>query len=120
MVLYNYDTNETISAVVTLGPRPAVEELTVVPDQPLGLGIEEVEEARQLALAHPTVQEALRASGLTERDRELVVTHIRVQTDAPDDPCSTDRCIVLFFNTQDGVLDIEPVVNLTTGEVEVQ
>jgi hypothetical protein len=120
VILYNYDTNETIAAVVTLGPSPVVEQLMVTPDQAPGLGAEEVEEARQLALAHPTVQAQLRADDLTGRERELMITHIRVQTEAPDDPCSTDRCVVLFFNTPDAVLDIEPVVNLTTGEVGIQ
>ncbi len=120
VVMYNYDTDETISAVVTLGARREVEDLTVTPGQAPGLGPEEVEEARQLALAHPAVQAELRATGLTGRERELIVTHIRIQTDAPNDPCSTDRCVLLYFNTPDTVLDIEPVVNLTTRQVEVQ
>jgi hypothetical protein len=92
----------------------------VTPGQAPELGIEEVEEARRLALAHPTVQAELRANGLTGRERQLIITHLQVQTDAPDDPCSTDRCVVLFFDTYDAVLDIAPIVNLTTGEVEVQ
>ncbi|MGH6898929.1 MAG: hypothetical protein ACREJ5_20670 [Geminicoccaceae bacterium] len=120
VILYNYDTNETIAAVVTLDPRPQVEELMVTPDQAPGLGTEEVEEARQLALADPTVQAELRANDLTGRERELIITHIRFQTQVPDDPCSTDRCVLLFFNTPEAVLDIEPVVNLTTGEVAIQ
>jgi Cu2+-containing amine oxidase len=120
VVLYSYDTNESISAVVTLRPTPRVEHLTVTRNQPPGLSTEEVEEAQQLALAHPTVQAGLRAAGLDGRESELIITHMRVQTAAPGDPCSTHRCAVLFFNTRDAVLDIEPIVDLTTREVEVQ
>ena len=120
VVLYNYDTNETISAIVALDPMPRIEHLTVIRDQPPGLGIQEVEEAQQLALGHPTVQAELQAAGLAGRESDLLITHIRVQAAAPGDPCSTDRCVALFFNTRDAVLDIQPVVNLTTGEVEVQ
>jgi Cu2+-containing amine oxidase len=118
VILYNYDTEETIAAVVTLEPRPVVEEVAVTPEQAPGLGTEEVEQAQQLALADPTVQAELRAIGVTER--ELIITHIRFQTEAPDDPCSTDRCVLLFFDTADAVLDIEPIVNLTTGEVAIR
>jgi Cu2+-containing amine oxidase len=119
VVLYNYDTNETLSAVVTLGPRQRVEELRVAPDQAPGLGVQEVEEAEQLALANPIVQAELRAAGLTGREQELHIAHIMAQAVSPDDPCSTDRCVVLFFSTPDFTLDIEPVVNLTTGQVEI-
>lgn len=120
VVRYNYDTKETISAVVTLGPEPQVDHLTVTRGQPPGLGTEEIEEAKQLALAHPTVQAELRAAGQAGRESELIITHIRVQAATRGDPCSTDRCVVLFFNTRDAVLDIEPIVNLTTREVTVQ
>jgi len=117
VVKYNYDTNETISAVVTLGPGPQVEQLTVTKGQPPGLGPQEVEEARLLALAHPTVQAELRAAGLRESD--LVITHMQVPPAAPGDRCSTDRCVVLFFNTRAAALGIEPTVNLTTREVNI-
>ena len=120
VTLYNYDTNETISAIVTLGASPQVEDMTVTAGQPPGLGSREVEEARRLALAHPAVQAELRANGLAGSASDLFITHIRVQPAAPGDPCSTDRCVVLFFNTRDAVLEIEPIVNLTTGEVEIQ
>jgi len=120
VVQYNYDTNETVSAVVTLGAAPQVENLTVTQGPPLGLGQQEVEEAQLLALAHPTVQAELRAAGLAGRESELFITHMQVQAAAPDDPCSSDRCVVLFLNTRDAVLGVQPIVNLTTGEVEVE
>lgn len=120
VVLYNYDTNETTSAVVTLGPLPGVEYLTVTRDHPPGLSTQEVEEAKQLALAHPTVQARLRAADLAGREHELIITHLLARAAAPDDPCSTHRCVALFFNTRDAVLDIKPVVDLTTEEVEIQ
>jgi hypothetical protein len=119
LVLYNYDTNETIAAVVTLGPSPGIKHLTVTRGQPLGVGTEEAEEATRLALAHPTVQARLQAAGLAGRESELIITHLLAQPPAPD-ACATHRCVMLFFNTPDAVLDIEPVVDLTTGEVEVQ
>jgi Cu2+-containing amine oxidase len=120
VVFYNYDTNETISAVVTLGPRPQVEHLTVTPNPPPGLSTQEVQEAQQLALTHPTVQARLQTAGLAGRESELFITHMGVQAAAPSDPCSTHRCVVLFFNTRNAVLNIEPIVDLTTGEVRVQ
>jgi Cu2+-containing amine oxidase len=118
VVLYNYDTEETIAAVVSLEPRPVVAEVAVTPEQAPGLGPEEVEQAQQLALADPTVQAELSAIGVTEG--ELIITHIRFQTELADDPCSTDRCVLLFFNTADAALDLQPLVNLTTAEVALQ
>jgi Cu2+-containing amine oxidase len=120
VVLYNYDTDETISAVVTLGPGPRVEHLAVTPGQPAALGSQEVEEARQLALADPTVQAGLRAAGLLGRESEFIITGLRFQPAVLDEPCSTHRCVVLFFNTRDSVLGIEPIVDLTTREVQVR
>jgi len=120
VVLYNYNTNETISAVVALSPRQQIEQLTVTQGQPPGLGTEEVAEAQQLALADPAVQAELRAAGLAGRESELIITHIRVRTDAPDDPCATNRCVLLFFNTPDAVLRLQPIVDLTTGEVQLR
>jgi Cu2+-containing amine oxidase len=120
VVLYIYDTNETISSVVTLEPRPSVEDLTVTRGQPPGLTAQEVEEAKQLALDDPTVQERLRDAGLAGRESELIITHLLAHASSPDDPCSIDRCVALFFNTEDAVLAIEPIVNLITGEVQIQ
>jgi hypothetical protein len=120
VVWYNYDTNETVSAVVSLADGPQLDELTVSEGPPIGFGREELEEARQLALAHPTVQAELRAAGLAGREGELVVTHMQVQAVSPDDPCRTDRCVALFLNTRDAVLGVQPIVNLTTREVEVE
>lgn len=120
VVLYNYDTDETISAVVTLSPRQRIEQLTVIQGQPPGLGPEEVAEAQQLALADPAVQAELRAAGLAGRESELIITQIGVRTDDPDDPCATHRCVLLFFNTQDTVLRLQPIVDLTTGEVQLR
>jgi hypothetical protein len=120
VVLYSYDTNETITAVVTLSPRPRVENLMVTQGQPGGLSAQEVAEARQLALAHPAVQARLQAAGLAGREDELFITHILARATAPGDPCSTHRCVALFFGTRDAVLGIQPIVDLTTGEVEVQ
>ena len=97
-----------------------IDELAITPDQPPGVGTQEVEEARQLALADPNVRAALRDAGFSGRERDFIVTYIRVQAAAADDPCSTDRCVALFFNTRDAVLDIEPLVNLTTRQVELQ
>lgn len=120
VVQYNYDANKTVSAVVSLGARAQVEDLAVTQGPPIGFGRQELEEAQQLALAHPTVQAELRAAGLAGREGELVITHMQVQAVDPDDPCRTDRCVVLFFNTRDAVLGVQPIVNLTTREVEVE
>ena len=120
VVLYNYDTNETTSAVVALGPSPRVEQLTVARDQAPSLSPAEVEDAKRRALAHPAVRAKLRAVGLAGRTQELIITHLLAKSASPGDPCATHRCVGLFFNTPDAVLDIHPVVDLTTGEVDIQ
>jgi Cu2+-containing amine oxidase len=120
VVLYNYDTDETLTAVVALGPRSVVEELEVVPGQPPALAPQEVERAQQLALADPVVQAELRAAGLDGRESELFITHLLAHPAEPSDPCWSHRCVMLFLNTPDAVLPIEPIVDLTIGEVEVQ
>jgi Cu2+-containing amine oxidase len=120
VVLYNYETSETVSAIVSLGSL-RVESMSVVKDQPPGLGPAEIERARQVALAHPTVRARLQAAGMAGREHELIITHLLVRAVAPGDPCFTRRCVALFFNTRTDVLGIEPIVDLGTGHVvEIQ
>lgn len=119
VVLYNYDKNEVISAVVILGSNPRVDHLTVTMGQE-PMSTKGVEEAKKLALADPNVQAQLRIAGFAGRENELIITNIRFQSAVPDDPCSIHLCIELTFNTPDAVIDIRPVVDLTTREVKIK
>lgn len=119
VVLYNYDRNEIISAVVALGPRPRVDHLTVIRDQE-PMSAQGVEEAKKLALADSNVQAQLRTAGLAGRENELIITNRRFESAVPDDPCSIHLCIQLNFNTSDANLGIHAVVDLTTMEVKTK
>jgi hypothetical protein len=95
----------------------------IVPRQsPLNWSIEEVEKAKKLALADPSVQAWLRAAGLAGREDELIINHIRFQPSpsAPSNPCWTRLCLDLSFNTRDAALDLRVIADLTTSEIQVK
>jgi hypothetical protein len=119
VVMYDYTTNETVSAVVSLGNTPRVEQLATTTNRPPALSAEEVSEAKQLALASPAVQSKLAAAGLAGREGELMITHMLGVTRNVADPCSRHRCVQLFLNTANAVLDFQPVVDLTDMTVDV-
>jgi Cu2+-containing amine oxidase len=114
VIMYNYATDETISCVVNLGSNPRVDAMKITKDLPSALSPEEVNEAKRLALADPIVQARLGSAGITEHP--LIITYLlaRVQTNPA---CSTHRCLMLFFNTQDAALDINVVVDLSAQRV---
>lgn len=117
--LYNYTTDETISAVVRLGSNPAVEAIAVTRNLQPSLSDEELLEAKQLAIADPIVQSQLRNSGSSGNSTEsLTVTHLLAHSENANDACSTHRCIILFFNTAKAVLPVTPVVDLSAQKVQ--
>jgi Cu2+-containing amine oxidase len=114
-VMYNYTTDETISCVVNLGANPRVEAMKITKNLPSPLSPEEVDEAKQLALADPSVQARLGSAGIAEDS--LIITHLLARAVQQDAACSTHRCLMLFFNTQEAVLDINVVVDLSAQRV---
>src|SRR6185295_14296441 len=53
VILYNYTTNETISAVVSVAGNPRIDALRVTKEPPPPLGPDETEAAKQMAFASP-------------------------------------------------------------------
>jgi Cu2+-containing amine oxidase len=120
VVTYNYDTDETTAAVVALGNNPRVERLVVKKGIQPRLSVDEVEEAKRLALADPAVQAQLRRAGVAGREGELIITHLQVKAVDARDPCATHRCVLLSFHTRSAVLYINAVVDLTDRRVELE
>jgi hypothetical protein len=118
VVLYNYITNETTSAVVSIAGAPRIDAVRVTKDVPPPIGVEETEAAKQMALANPAVQARLQGASLAASDPSLIVTHLSGRSENPGDPCSKNRCIVLFFNTPTQFL-FPTVVDLTERRVRV-
>lgn len=116
VILYNYTTNETISAVVSLAAPPRVDALRVTRDLPPPLGAEEADAAKQLALADAAVRTRLQTAGVAASDPALIVTHLFGRAEDTRDPCSTNRCVVLFFNTRTAFL-FSAAVDLTERRV---
>ncbi len=116
VILYNYATSETISAVVSLAGTLRIDALRVTKDLPPPLGAAEAETAKQLALANATVRTRLQAAGLSDSDPTLVVTHLFGRAEDPRDPCSRNRCVLLFFNSRTALL-FSAAVDLTENSV---
>lgn len=116
VILYNYTTGETISAVVSLAAPPRVDALRVTRDLPPPLGAEEAEAAQQLALANTAVRSRLQTAGVAVSDPSLIVTHLFGRSEDANEACSRNRCVVLFFNTRAAFL-FSATVDLTERRV---
>lgn len=120
VVLYNYTKDETVSAVVRVGTSPRVDAMQIIRDRSPGLSPEEVEEAKQLALADPGVQMKLTAAGISEiANGSLIITYLFAQASDKADACSTHRCVLLYFNTREVAL-LSVVVDLSARRVHVE
>ena len=118
VMLYNYTTNETITAVVSVAGSPRIDALRVTKEPPPPLGADETEAAKQMAFANPAVQTRLRDAGVAASDPSLIVTHLFGRTEDTRDPCAKNRCVVLFFNTP-AKFPFPAVVDLTERRVRV-
>jgi Cu2+-containing amine oxidase len=116
VVIYNYKTDETISAVVRLGNTAGVAALVITRDLPPALSKEEVDEGKRLALADATVQEKLREAGVDDTS-SLIITHLLAQALNLEEACSSHRCIQFFFNTEEGALSVQPIADLSAERV---
>jgi hypothetical protein len=118
VMLFNYTTNETISAVVSVAGSPRIDALRVTKDPPPPLGVEETDAARQMAFANGAVQARLQGAGVAASDPSLIVTHLFGRAEDTRDVCSRNRCVVLFFNTRAQFL-FPAVVDLTERTVRI-
>jgi hypothetical protein len=116
VMLYNYRTRETISAVIDVAGGPRVDALRVTTSPPPPLGVEEVGTATRLALASAAVQARLQVAGVSHTDPSLIITHLFGRVQDPRDRCAVDRCVVLFFNT-DAAFLFSAAVDLTDKTV---
>lgn len=127
VTFYDYGRDEGLSVLVNLGAA-AVVDTAPVPSQSVGLAPREVARAVELALQNEDVRRRVRAEGTTFRPRarrtgpgEDAVDAIRVRGTSPDDPCSRDRCVELFFQRGGRyIVGQRIVVNLTRGTVRAE
>ena len=104
-----------------LGSKPAVDAMATTRTQQPALSPEEVAEAQQLALADPVVRERLKGAGVVNNvSSDLIITYLFAKAMNQEDTCSSHRCVLLFFNTKDAVLDINPIIDLSAQEVHCQ
>jgi Cu2+-containing amine oxidase len=121
VLLYNYTTDQAVSAVVRLGDTPQVDAMQILNNVEPPVTPEEVAEAKQLALADPGVQARLRAAGLTEdATKSLIVLDLPAAALDQGDACSTHRCVALFFVKPGVILNVNPVVDLSAQRVHCQ
>jgi hypothetical protein len=112
---YRYDGDLAILTTVDFGRRQVVA-LDTVPHLVVPIVAEEVERARELALADPRVSRAV-----APYRGELQVEAIQSRAASADDPLFGRRVVRLLFRVRRGWLD-DPVVHvdLTAGRVLVE
>lgn len=120
VTLYIYTKDETMVVAVRLGNNAGVDALVTTRRAQPALSPEELEEAKQLAMANPAVQFQLGKAGLSGRSEDLIVTYLFAKSVNEQDACATHRCVILFFNTPNAVLDVTPVVDLSAQRVQVR
>lgn len=101
VLFYRYDRNEGVRVLVDL-VRNAGVEVTPIPARSMPIGREEVERASRLALADASVARVLgdvAGFRVTEpgANDENSVEGLRLVGATRQDPCSTHRCVELFF-----------------------
>jgi hypothetical protein len=129
VLFYGYDDDIGLRALVDVEARSVVD-VTRMPGRSVPLTFEEVEEASQLALASREVARLLgeragsfrpaRGPAAREQINDNRIEALRTLGSTPDDPCTRDRCVVLFFRTGNRYIAINQVaVDLTTRRVLV-
>lgn len=130
VVLYRFDGNFGVRAVVSLG-RKVVVSVQRLEGGDVPLTQQDWADALQLALKNPEVQKMLgnnagEFQGLTWRKsnaatlRQNAVRSLMVSTTNPKDPCFGNRCVQLWFRRRAVYLTDSAIVNLSTGVVRVE
>lgn len=129
VLFYRYDDDAGLRALVDLTAR-AVLDVVPVPGHSVPLTADEVEEAARLALASTDVARLLgenagsfrpaRGPATREQLNDNRIEGLRTLGSTPADPCTRDRCVVLFFRTRNRYIAMNRVVvDLTTRRVMV-
>lgn len=119
VLFYRYDDDAGLRVLVDLGAR-AVVDMAPVAGHSVPLTAAEVEEAARLALANAEVARLLGPEAGTFRpalapaNRDTIndnrIEGLRTLGGSPDDPCTRDRCVVLFFRTHNRYIAMNRVV----------
>jgi hypothetical protein len=117
-LLYRYDKNQGMQALVDIG-KGAVIDIAPVPGESVPINKEEVAEAARLALADPRVARLFGeripafkvATGSPTRDEanEPRIEGLRTVGATPKDPCYRRRCVLLFFHVNDHYVQMNRV-----------
>jgi len=129
VLFYRYDDDTGLRLLVDLSAG-AVIDVARVGGRSVPLAAAEVEEAARLALASSDVVRLLGeragsfrvASGpaTSGQINDNRIEALRTLGSTPDDPCTRDRCVVLFFRSQNRYIALnQVVVDLTTSRVLV-
>jgi hypothetical protein len=129
VLFYRYPDDMGLRLLVDLEAGAAVD-VANVRGRSVPLAAAEVEEAARLALAQGEVVRLLgenagsfrAATGPATREQlnDNRIEALRTLGSTPDDPCTRERCVVLFFRSHNRYIAMnQVVVDLTTGRVTV-
>lgn len=125
VLFYRYDRSDGLQVLVALN-NGQVRSLERVRGESVPVGREEVERAAELALRDVAVTRLLGDSartfkvGIAQSAQENTIEGLRVLGADPDDPCSRQRCVDLFFRVGGNYIAGNRVlVNLSTRTVRV-
>jgi hypothetical protein len=125
VLFFRYDKNEGVRVLVDLARNAGVE-VTRIPARAVPIGREEVERAARFALADAAVARFLGGDASRFRvsepgaEQENGIEGLRVTGASREDPCTTHRCVELFFRTGGYyVAGQRVVVDLTANTVRV-
>jgi len=129
VLFYRYNDDTGLRLLVDLNAATVVD-VTRVNGRSVPLAAGEIEEAARLALASSEVARLLGeragsfrvATGAATREQinDNRIEALRTLGSTPDDPCTRDRCVVLFFRSQNRYIALnQVVVDLTTSRVLV-
>ena len=126
VLFYRADHNDGLQVLVDLnGGR--VRESKTVRGESVPIGREEVERAAQIALRSDEVTKLLGAAtdsfhvGIARSDEDNTIEGLRAVGADPQDPCTRQRCVDLFFRVHGNyVAGRRVTVNLSTSAVRVQ
>jgi hypothetical protein len=119
---YRYEGDLTIQSAVDLEAL-TVFEVTATPALPAPLAAEELDRARQLALAHPEVRAGLgpHLPPLESGAPGYAIQSLALHSTDPEDPIHGHRVLGVLFETPDGyIVGLDVLVDLSTGAVSVE
>lgn len=126
VLFYRSNSNDGLHALIDFRNGRS-RELVVIPGESVPVGKIEVERAAELALASEEVRRVLGPAasafrvGLPQSDAESTIQGLRVLGSGPEDPCSRQRCVELFFRSGGHFIAGSRVtVNLSTSTVRVE